>query len=37
MEVLAFLVHLPFWFGVLVGFFGAPTISKIVAKFKKPK
>lgn len=37
MEVLAFLVHLPFWLGVLVGFFAAPIINKLVAKFKKPK
>jgi hypothetical protein len=37
MEVLSFLVHLPFWFGVLVGFFAAPTISKVVAKLKTKK
>jgi len=37
MEVLHFLVTLNFWLGVVVGFFAAPTINKLVAKFKKPK
>ena len=37
MEVLAFLVHFPFWIGVLVGWALAPVINKLVAKLKTKK